>query len=51
MNECRDPPSTIDQCTDDRHLLFKFRACIDIHGSESKGIMIVNVVSISESNF
>ncbi|KAH9420851.1 hypothetical protein DERP_001285 [Dermatophagoides pteronyssinus] len=36
MNECRDPPSTIDQCTDDRHLLFKFRACIDIHGSESK---------------
>lgn len=36
MNECRDPPSTIDECTDDRHLLFKFRACIDVKGSESK---------------
>lgn len=37
INECKDPFSTINECTDDRHMLFKFRACIDIPGSESRG--------------
>ncbi|UXI17920.1 hypothetical protein NH340_JMT03863 [Sarcoptes scabiei] len=36
LNECKDPLSTIDECTDDRHMQFKFRACADIQGSESK---------------
>lgn len=36
LNECKDPLSTIDECTDDKHMLFKFRACADISGSESK---------------
>ncbi|XP_074594423.1 argus [Brevipalpus obovatus] len=38
--ECRDPPSTIDSCTDDKHLLFQFQACIDVKGSESKVEML-----------
>lgn len=37
MNECKDPLSEIDECTDDKHMLLKFRACTDIPGSESKG--------------
>ena len=36
-NECKDPLSEIDECTDDKRLLFKFKACADIHGSESRG--------------
>jgi len=34
--ECRDPISTIDSCTDTAHLLFKFQACADVYGSESR---------------
>lgn len=36
QGECRDPISEIDSCTDDRHLLFKFKACADVYGSESR---------------
>lgn len=36
--ECRDPLSSIDSCTDDAHLLFRFQACADVQGSESRGL-------------
>lgn len=34
--ECREPVSTVETCTDDKHLLFRFQACADISGSESR---------------
>ncbi|KAG8195914.1 hypothetical protein JTE90_001148 [Oedothorax gibbosus] len=33
--ECEYPMSTIDSCTDDSHLLFRFQACADVLGTES----------------
>lgn len=33
--ECKYPVSTVDACTDDSHLLFRFQACADIIGTES----------------
>ncbi|XP_054719220.1 uncharacterized protein LOC129228562 [Uloborus diversus] len=33
--ECQYPLSTIDSCTDDSHLLFRFQACADVLGTES----------------
>ncbi|KAH9388770.1 hypothetical protein TYRP_008116, partial [Tyrophagus putrescentiae] len=36
INECKDPLSEIDECTDDKRLLLKFKACADIPGSESR---------------
>ncbi|KAG8195918.1 hypothetical protein JTE90_001152 [Oedothorax gibbosus] len=33
--ECQDPMSTIDSCTDDSKLLFRFQACADVKGTES----------------
>lgn len=33
---CSEPLSYIDSCTDSSHLLFKFQACADIKGSESR---------------
>ena len=41
INECKDPLSEIDECTDDKRLLLKFKACADIYGSESRGMKIV----------
>ncbi|XP_053205038.1 uncharacterized protein LOC128389464 [Panonychus citri] len=38
--ECGDPPSTIDSCTDENHLLFRFQACTDVQGSESKVVTL-----------
>ncbi|XP_015791837.1 uncharacterized protein LOC107368516 [Tetranychus urticae] len=38
--ECKDPPSTIDSCTDENRLLFRFQACADIEGSESKVVTL-----------
>ncbi|GFR25466.1 uncharacterized protein TNCT_292131 [Trichonephila clavata] len=35
QGECRHPPSTIDTCTDDSQLLFRFQACADVIGTES----------------
>ncbi|KAI1290449.1 hypothetical protein HDE_08733 [Halotydeus destructor] len=34
--ECREPLSSIDSCTDDAHLLFRFQACADVDGTESR---------------
>lgn len=42
INECKDPLSEIDECTDDKRLLLKFKACADIPGSESRGKIIIN---------
>ena len=48
INECRDPLSEIGECTDDKRLLLKFKACADVYGSESRGkfcnciFMIIN---------
>lgn len=33
--ECQYPLSTIDTCTDNSHLLFRFQACADVLGTES----------------
>nr|XP_018905073.1 PREDICTED: uncharacterized protein LOC109035778 isoform X1 [Bemisia tabaci]XP_018905074.1 PREDICTED: uncharacterized protein LOC109035778 isoform X1 [Bemisia tabaci] len=33
--ECRSPISSIDSCTQDSRILFKYQACPDIYGSES----------------
>ena len=35
--ECREPLSSIDSCIEDSRLLFRFQACADIAGSESRG--------------
>lgn len=35
--ECQYPLSTIDTCTDNSHLLFRFQACADVLGTESSG--------------
>nr|CAD7440896.1 unnamed protein product [Timema bartmani] len=35
--ECKFPISTIDSCTDDSRLLFRYQACPDIQGTESTG--------------
>lgn len=35
QGECRHPPSTIDTCTDESQLLFRFQACADVIGTES----------------
>ncbi|XP_076318474.1 uncharacterized protein LOC143229674 isoform X2 [Tachypleus tridentatus] len=34
--ECSNPVSTVDSCTDDSHLFFKFQACADVRNSESR---------------
>uniref|UniRef100_A0A1W7RAD8 Uncharacterized protein n=1 Tax=Hadrurus spadix TaxID=141984 RepID=A0A1W7RAD8_9SCOR len=34
--ECKEPPSTVDACTDDSRLFFRFQACTNVMGSESK---------------
>lgn len=34
--ECREPMSSVESCTDDSHLLFRFQACADVSGSESR---------------
>lgn len=33
---CRNPVSTVDSCTDESHLFFKFQACADVRNSESR---------------
>lgn len=35
-DNCKEPQSSLDSCVDKRHLNFKFSACPDIAGSESK---------------
>ncbi|GFX20831.1 uncharacterized protein TNCV_78861 [Trichonephila clavipes] len=42
QGECRHPPSTIDTCTDDSQLLFRFQACADVIGTESSGELSSN---------
>ena len=37
QGECSYPQSTIDTCTDDSHLQFRFQACHDVPGTESRG--------------
>ena len=39
--ECREPMSSIDSCTEDSRLLFRFQACADVVGSESRGESLV----------
>ncbi|XP_076352779.1 uncharacterized protein LOC143248246 [Tachypleus tridentatus] len=34
--ECTHPVSTVDSCTDDSHLFFKFQACTNVRNSESR---------------
>ena len=34
--DCKEPLSSIDSCTDDAHLVFRFQACADVYGSESR---------------
>ncbi|RWS31964.1 uncharacterized protein B4U80_01533 [Leptotrombidium deliense] len=36
QGECKDPMSTIQSCTDHASVIFKFKACHDVGGSESK---------------
>ncbi|KAH8035220.1 hypothetical protein HPB51_004461 [Rhipicephalus microplus] len=33
--ECRHPVSTVDSCSADWRILFRFQACADVHGTES----------------
>ncbi|XP_064477625.1 uncharacterized protein LOC135391321 isoform X2 [Ornithodoros turicata] len=33
--ECKHPVSTVDSCTIDSHILFRFQACADVYGTES----------------
>lgn len=35
-DNCRDPPSSLDSCIDKNQLNFKYSACTDVPGSESK---------------
>ncbi|GIY41873.1 uncharacterized protein CEXT_636151, partial [Caerostris extrusa] len=43
--ECANPPSTVDSCTDDSHLLLRFQACADVIGSESRNDRKENISS------
>ncbi|CAN8010983.1 unnamed protein product, partial [Ixodes pacificus] len=33
--DCKNPVSTVDSCTADWHILFRFQACADVQGTES----------------
>uniref|UniRef100_T1JNW2 DUF7042 domain-containing protein n=1 Tax=Strigamia maritima TaxID=126957 RepID=T1JNW2_STRMM len=37
LTECRNPISSVDSCTEDSRLLFRYQACPDVTGSESTG--------------
>lgn len=38
--ECNTPASTIDSCTSDSRLLFKYQACPDVQGTESSEVVV-----------
>nr|CAD7201513.1 unnamed protein product [Timema douglasi] len=48
--ECRSPISTIDSCTDDSRLLFRYQACPDIQGTESTVEELLCLASWKEGN-
>lgn len=50
INECRDPLSEIGECTDDKRLLLKFKACADVYGSESRVEELECIAEWKESN-
>lgn len=35
--DCKNPVSTVDSCSADWHILFRFQACADVQGTESSG--------------
>nr|CAD7263704.1 unnamed protein product [Timema shepardi] len=48
--ECRSPISTIDSCTDDSRLLFRYQACPDIQGTESTVEELLCLASWKDGN-
>ncbi|GFY60786.1 uncharacterized protein TNIN_479891 [Trichonephila inaurata madagascariensis] len=48
--ECANPPSTVDSCTDDSHLLLRFQACADVIGSESRTEELVCLATWKEGS-
>lgn len=48
--ECANPPSTVDSCTDDSHLLLRFQACADVMGSESRTEELVCLATWKEGS-
>ena len=40
---CREPRSMLDRCTDRDRMVFRFRACPDVRGSESGGKSVVHM--------
>ncbi|XP_023225295.1 uncharacterized protein LOC111626215 [Centruroides sculpturatus] len=47
--ECANPVSSIDSCTDDSRLLFRFQACANVMSSESRENPFFSLASNSES--
>lgn len=41
--ECKNPPSSIDVCTEDWRLLLRFQACPDVIGSESTDCLLYTI--------
>nr|CAD7589849.1 unnamed protein product [Timema genevievae] len=48
--ECKFPISTIDSCTDDSRLLFRYQACPDIQGTESTVEELLCLASWKDGN-
>ena len=51
QGECREPLSSIESCTEESRLVFRFQACADVPGSESRGELVLGVTNISLSHF
>lgn len=49
-DNCREPQSTLDSCIDKKSLYFKFAACPDVPGSESKSEALKCYADWSEGN-
>ncbi|XP_023240911.1 uncharacterized protein LOC111639296 isoform X1 [Centruroides sculpturatus] len=49
--ECKHPISTIDTCTDDTHILFRFQACADVKGTESSVEELTCLASWKEGSY